>query len=136
MGRCPGSLNAPGTGWSRAELDGSSWADHATHVSGTIGAAGMVATAMGMAPGAQIDSYDWTNDLGEMTGRAMALPGEAGKIQISNHSYVYAAGGTRPRVRTAGTGRGATSSLNTSASTTITAASGIVCASMRRTTCR
>jgi len=36
--------------------------DHATHVAGTIGAAGADAEARGMAPKANIDSYDWDND--------------------------------------------------------------------------
>lgn len=72
--------------------DGSSPFDHATHVAGTIGATGVNPGAIGMAPSAGIDSYDWTSDLGEMTARAMALPGQSEAIQISNHSYVYAAG--------------------------------------------
>jgi hypothetical protein len=72
--------------------DASAWLNHATHVAGTVGAAGYQSSAMGMAPGVYIDSYNWTNDLAGMTLRAMAVPGESGKIQISNHSYVYAAG--------------------------------------------
>lgn len=77
--------------------DGGSADDHATHVGGTIGAAGVDASALGMAPAILIDSYEWTNDVGEMTARAMALPGEAGTIQASNHSYGYIVGwyGTR-----------------------------------------
>ncbi len=67
-------------------------ADHATHVSGTIGGAGVTAAALGMAPGVAIDSYDWTNDVAEMTLRAMAEPGEAGTLQVSSHSYGYLAG--------------------------------------------
>ncbi len=66
--------------------------DHSTHVAGTIGAMGFQIAAMGMAPSVHIDSYDWTADLAEMTSRAMAAPGETGKIQISSHSYVYATG--------------------------------------------
>ncbi len=61
--------------------------DHATHVGGTIGAAGVTASALGMAPGVQIDSYDWNYDSVEMTARGMATAGESGKIQLSNHSY-------------------------------------------------
>ncbi|NLE60131.1 MAG: S8 family serine peptidase [Planctomycetes bacterium] len=72
--------------------DGSSLLDHATHVAGTVGATGVVASAIGMAPSVSVDSYDWTGDLGEMTVRAMAVPGQSGTIQLSNHSYVYAAG--------------------------------------------
>jgi len=59
----------------------SSLADHATHVSGTMVAAGVKAAARGMAHGAQLQAHDWNNDLGEMTARA------AEGIQVSNHSY-------------------------------------------------
>lgn len=72
--------------------DGGTLLAHATHVGGTIGAAGVVSSAIGMAPSVRIDSYNWTSDLAEMTSRAMSVPGESGSIQISNHSYVYAAG--------------------------------------------
>lgn len=72
--------------------DSGSSFDHATHVAGTIGATGVDPSAIGMAPSAGIDSYDWTSDLGEMTARAMAVPGQPDAIQISNHSYVHAAG--------------------------------------------
>jgi hypothetical protein len=60
---------------------------HATHVCGTIGASGLSANAKGMAPAANIDSYDWSGDEGEMTGAAAAGAGEVDKIHISNHSY-------------------------------------------------
>ena len=66
--------------------------DHATHVAGTMIARGAAANALGMAPQARLDAYDFNDDLSEMTGRAMATPGQAGKIQISNHSYGYIAG--------------------------------------------
>ncbi|MFZ0035426.1 MAG: S8 family serine peptidase [Sedimentisphaerales bacterium] len=66
--------------------------DHSTHVAGTIAAAGVVANAMGMAPSVLIDSYDWTDDISEMTSRAMSYPNEPDKIQVSNHSYGYVAG--------------------------------------------
>jgi hypothetical protein len=72
--------------------DGASSIDHATHVGGTIGAAGVDPGALGMAPGVFIDSYEWTNDTAEMASRAMVSPGEANSIQISNHSYAYIAG--------------------------------------------
>jgi uncharacterized repeat protein (TIGR02543 family) len=73
-------------------MDGAAVIDHATHVGGTIGAAGVVASALGMAPSVQIASYDWNSDASEMTSRAMATAGEAGKIQLSNHSYGYLTG--------------------------------------------
>ena len=72
--------------------DGAANADHSTHVGGTIGAAGVVAAALGMAPSVSIDSYEWTDDLSEMTSRAMSYAGEPGTIQISNHSYGYICG--------------------------------------------
>ena len=68
-------------------MDGAAIIDHATHVGGTIGAAGVVSSALGMAPSVQIASYDWNNDLSEMTSLAMATSGASGMIQLSNHSY-------------------------------------------------
>jgi len=67
--------------------DGSSSHYHSTHVGGTIGAVGMVARAMGMAPAVNIDSYDWTSDQSEMADRAMSYASEPDTLQISNHSY-------------------------------------------------
>lgn len=67
--------------------DGADADDHATHVAGTMIAAGVVAAAKGMAPEARVDSYDWNSDLSEMTARGAAFPGEEGKIALSNHSY-------------------------------------------------
>lgn len=66
--------------------------DHSTHVAGTIGAAGVVANAQGMAPAVAIDSYDWGDDLSEMAARAAAYPGEPGMLYVSNHSYGAACG--------------------------------------------
>jgi hypothetical protein len=68
-------------------LDSTAASNHTTHVAGTIGAAGIIANAKGMAPRVLIDSYDWNDDLSEMTGRAMSYAGEPGTIQVSNHSY-------------------------------------------------
>ena len=42
-----------------ANLDGVASHYHSTHVGGTIGAAGVVTNAKGMAPAVCIDSYDW-----------------------------------------------------------------------------
>jgi len=75
-----------------AVMDGAGIENHSTHVGGTIGAAGIVANALGMAPSVLIDSYEWTGDEAEMTSRAMSYPNEPDKIQISNHSYGYACG--------------------------------------------
>jgi hypothetical protein len=60
---------------------------HSTHIGGTVGAAGIVASSKGMAPNINIDSYEWNNDIPEMTSRAMSHPSQSGKIQLSNHSY-------------------------------------------------
>lgn len=67
--------------------DGAANHYHSTHVGGTIGATGVVASARGMAPNIRIDSYDWNSDLSEMVSRGAAASGEAGKIYVSNHSY-------------------------------------------------
>lgn len=66
--------------------------NHATHVAGTIGAAGVDAAALGMAPAAAIHSYDWNDDLAEMTAVAAAGAEQANKLYHSNHSYGYIAG--------------------------------------------
>lgn len=58
-----------------------SLSDHATHVSGTMIAAGVRSEARGMSWNAQLLAHDWNNDLAEMTARA------AEGIQVSNHSY-------------------------------------------------
>jgi uncharacterized repeat protein (TIGR02543 family) len=73
-------------------MDGAAIIDHSTHVGGTIGASGVVAGALGMAPSVLIASYDWNSDLSEMTSRGMAVNNESGKIQLSNHSYGTLAG--------------------------------------------
>jgi len=73
-------------------IDSVSYADHSTHVAGTIAAAGIVASALGMAPNALIDSYEWNSDAAEMASRAMTYPHEPGTIQISNHSYGFIIG--------------------------------------------
>lgn len=73
-------------------MDGASAVDHSTHVGGTIGASGIVASARGMAGSVLIDSYDWNYDTTEMTARAATAAGQAGKLYLSNHSYSYLAG--------------------------------------------
>ncbi|WP_169704670.1 S8 family serine peptidase [Runella slithyformis] len=54
--------------------------DHSTHLSGTMAAAGINPQVKGMAFGARLDVWDYTNDLVEMTQ-------EASKILVSNHAY-------------------------------------------------
>lgn len=72
--------------------DGAASIDHATHVGGTLIAAGVTASAKGMAFAATVDSYDWNSDKAEMTERGASAPEQAGKIYLSNHSYGYLAG--------------------------------------------
>jgi hypothetical protein len=60
---------------------------HATHVAGTIGAAGIDPEAKGMAPRAGIESYDWDEDTAQMTAYTAKTPGQHNKIYVSNHSY-------------------------------------------------
>ncbi len=72
--------------------DGAGIIDHATHVGGTIGASGVSAEAKGMATAVTLDTYEWTSDKSEMTGRAASYPGEVGRIYLSNHSYGFVAG--------------------------------------------
>jgi hypothetical protein len=73
-------------------MDGASFDDHATHVAGTIAAAGKSPNAKGMAVNARVDSYDWNSDTSEMLSRGATEPGQADKIYISNHSYGFIAG--------------------------------------------
>lgn len=76
-------------------FDDTPWDYHATGVAGTIGAAGEDSLAMGMAPESYIDSYDWINDIAEVTSRAASFPDEPNKIYVSNHSYGIKAGWSR-----------------------------------------
>ncbi|MFT5402869.1 MAG: hypothetical protein ACI9DF_001700, partial [Verrucomicrobiales bacterium] len=58
-------------------VDGAASIDHATHVAGTLAATGVVGNALGMAPSALVDSYDWNDDLAEMASRGATAPGQA-----------------------------------------------------------
>ncbi len=73
-------------------MDGAAIIDHASHVGGTLIASGIVAAARGMAASATVHSYNWTNDVSEMTSRGATYAGEPGKIYLSNHSYGYVSG--------------------------------------------
>lgn len=66
-----------------------SLSDHATHVAGTIAAAGVRSAAKGMAPAATVDSYDWNNDYTEMSAAGAATASSSSSIALSNHSYGY-----------------------------------------------
>ncbi len=57
------------------------WHNHATHVAGTMIAAGVEAKAKGMSYEAVLDAYDWNNDESEM------LSAAANGLRVSNHSY-------------------------------------------------
>lgn len=64
------------------QIDGASTiSNHATHVSGTIGASGVRADAKGMAPDIEINAYDWNLNTTEMSAAA------GNGILVSNHSY-------------------------------------------------
>lgn len=54
---------------------------HATHVAGTMVAAGVNPNAIGMAYGASLKAYDWNNDESEMAAAASV------GMLLSNHSY-------------------------------------------------
>lgn len=55
--------------------------DHATHVAGTLVAAGNTSSARGMSYGANLNAHDWNNDLSEMATAAAA------GLKVSQHSY-------------------------------------------------
>jgi subtilisin family serine protease len=55
--------------------------DHATHVSGTMIAAGVTPSAKGMSYAANLDAYDFNNDYSEI------LTASANGLKVSNHSY-------------------------------------------------
>ncbi|MDP2189311.1 MAG: S8 family serine peptidase [Sphingobacteriaceae bacterium] len=69
------------------QVDGATTlSDHATHVAGTMIAAGVQPSARGMAYMAQLATNDWNNDNAEMT-----LAAQNGLL-VSNHSYGQIAG--------------------------------------------
>jgi len=65
---------------------GGTHSDHATHVAGTIIAAGVDANAKGMAYQAELKTHDWNSDEIEMATAAAA------GMELSNHSYGYVRG--------------------------------------------
>lgn len=60
--------------------------NHATHVAGTLVAAGLNANARGMSYAGSLAAYDWHDDGGEMATAA------AVGMHVSNHSYGFATG--------------------------------------------
>jgi trimeric autotransporter adhesin len=67
-------------------VDAGAMHDHATHVTGTLAAAGVNSPARGMAYNANVRARDWNNDLSEMSIEA------ANNARVSNHSYGPIAG--------------------------------------------
>jgi hypothetical protein len=63
-------------------------AGHATHVAGTMIAAGVNPSAHGMSYAANLQSFDWNNDVGEMASAASS------GLRVSNHSYGLITGWT------------------------------------------
>ncbi|WP_051289325.1 S8 family serine peptidase [Chryseobacterium daeguense] len=62
-------------------MDAVTFADHSTHVAGTIAAQGINSLVRGLAFNSSIRSYNWTDDLSEMLTEA-----SSGTL-VSNHSY-------------------------------------------------
>jgi hypothetical protein len=59
---------------------------HATQVCGSLGSVGIVESARGMAPGAEVNAWDWNSDVAEM------MEAAASGLLLSNHSYGLIAG--------------------------------------------
>lgn len=66
--------------------DASATASHSTHVGGTMIGGGAIASAKGMATGASLRSFNWTDDAAEMASEASL------GMRVSNHSYGLLAG--------------------------------------------
>ena len=64
---------------------------HATHVAGTLAAAGVNSSSLGMAPAALLSCRNSTSDESEMTAVGAASPGDNG-IFLSSHSYGLSGG--------------------------------------------
>ncbi|MDZ4699854.1 MAG: S8 family serine peptidase [Rhodothermales bacterium] len=75
-----------------ADQDGGAPSSHATHVAGTLAAAGIDPDARGMAPAARLRSHDWLLHATEM------LEAAQGGMLLSNHSYGRVTGWHRIRV--------------------------------------
>jgi Subtilase family len=76
------------TGSRLVSIDGGGMSAHAMHVAGTIGAAGVNASARGMANAAKVHSYTSGNDKSEMTANGASAGDQAAtKVYTSNHSY-------------------------------------------------
>ncbi len=69
-----------------SKMDGGATHYHATHVAGTMVAAGVKLAAKGMAYAANLKTWNWSNDNSEMAAAA------ANGLEISNHSYGFPMG--------------------------------------------
>jgi len=67
------------------KMDGAANIDHATHVTGTICAQGILSTVKGIAFNASVLNYDWNDDLSEILSQASS------GLLTSNHSYGFGA---------------------------------------------
>ena len=72
--------------------DNSPPVDHATHVAGTMIAAGFDPRAKGMATAAKVVSYSWDNDKANMLKECAINSTDTTKLFISNHSYGISTG--------------------------------------------
>ncbi len=102
------------TGGRMLNMDNVASIDHATHVGGTLAAAGVVARAQGMAPEVVVESFDWNNDKAQMTERAAGGTNDPDSLYISNHSYGvitgwFRTGGSNPAFIWYGSGTNASS---------------------------
>jgi hypothetical protein len=68
--------------------------NHATHVTGTLGAQGFNASSRGMAQAADIIAYDWTGDRAEVADEIVSKG-----MLVSNHSYGFFFQGNPPEGR-------------------------------------
>ena len=67
---------------------------HAAHVTGTICASGVIASAKGMAWKTDVRNYRWSSDVSEAIGESMDVSINDGySMLVSNHSYGYGASG-------------------------------------------
>lgn len=68
-------------------VDATASSSHATHVAGTLIAAGLNAAVKGMAPSAAVRAYSSSGDIAEMLAIGGVSEADAGAVNISNHSY-------------------------------------------------
>jgi hypothetical protein len=79
------------------------YSDHSTHVTGTMIASGVNASAKGMSHGGNVRAFDWNNVVAEMAAEAAA------GMHTSNHSWGYITGWNQNQSTGAWTWYGSTS---------------------------